>query len=615
MPNTPMTGTPPAQGRVHYLEEPDFSRPLLEIAPDRQAQLLERLCRLYGAKTAQQTLPELLRLIKVHCAYKPQQLREAETGFEPHDRFTQRDVLLIAYGDSIQDQGRTGLSALASFLDLMQRRTRLFSTLHVLPFFPYSSDRGFSITDFRMVSEDMGSWEDVQSLGESYRMMFDGVVNHASSKSMAFREMLGGNPDYRDFAVSFKSEEEFSPEHRRLLRRPRTSDVLTRYLSLDGPVWVWTTFSPDQIDLNYKNPRVLLNVVDTLLFYVRHGADLLRLDAVTYLWDELGTSGASLSQTHQIVKIFRDVLDIAAPHVALVTETNVPHEENASYFGDGADEAQMVYNFALPPLVLHAFYRGDTTWLSRWASELEYPSDTTTYINILDTHDGVGLPGATGILPSEEIEFLVQQTRRQGAFVSYRSTADGEEPYEINSTWYSSLNLENCGEKRTLQVQRFLASRSIALALRGVPAIYIHSLVGSRSDLRLALQTQVKRDVNRARLDLALLRTNLAAPDSKLSLITENLGKLLTTRILHSAFHPNGQQRVLFLAPEIFAIVRTSPGAREHVLCLASVVNRPCQAEIAISDLEVESVYWYDLVAGRGWSAEGGKLRLTLQAV
>ncbi len=297
MPNTPMPGTPPARERIHHLEEPDFSQPLLQIALDRQSPLLERLRCLYGANTAQRTLPELLRSMKVPYAHKPPQLREAEAGFEPHHRFTQRDVLLIAYGDSIHGQGQTGLSALASFLDLIQHRTRLFSTLHVLPFFPYSSDRGFSITDFRVVSKDLGSWEDINRLGESYRMMFDGVVNHASSKSMAFREMLSGNPDYRDFAVSFKSEKEFSPEHRKLLRCPRTSDVLTQYGSLDGPVWGWTTFSPDQIDLNYKNPKVLLNVIDTLLFYVWHGADLLRLDAVTYLWDELGTSGASLSQT------------------------------------------------------------------------------------------------------------------------------------------------------------------------------------------------------------------------------------------------------------------------------------------------------------------------------
>ncbi len=607
------SGNPRCWAKIPYLEEPDFSQPLLEIPEDRQERLLNRLRILYGDEIARRTLPELLRLIKVHHAHKPPELRRAESGFDPCERFSHSDLMLITYGDTIQAQGQTGLAALAAFLDAVHQRAHLFSILHVLPFFPYTSDRGFSITDFRMVDANVGAWADIERLSESFRLMFDGVVNHASSKSTAFREMLSGNPDYRDFAVCLRSEADFTPEHRRLLRRPRTSEVLTKYLSIDGPVWVWTTFSPDQIDLNYRNPKVLLTVIDTLLFYVRKGADLLRLDAVTYLWDELGTSGASLAQTHQIVKLFRDVLDIAAPRVALVTETNVPHQENISYFGDGSDEAQMVYNFALPPLVLHAFYRGDATWLSHWAAALEYPSGATTYLNILDTHDGVGLPGAADILPEEEITFLAEQARRHGAFVSYRSTAAGDVPYEINTTWYSALNLENCGESRAFQVQRFLASRSIALALRGVPAVYIHSLVGSRNDVRLALRTKLKRDVNRAQLDLAVLKRNLAEPGSKLNLIMENFGRLLTTRTLHTAFHPNGRQRILMLSPQLFAILRISPAGDEHILCLANVANQPCEANVPTAELGADSAYWYDLVAGRGWSAHAGVLRLRFE--
>jgi glycosidase len=599
--------------RIRYLEEADYSRPLPDIPVDRQERLLERLRFLYGDEIARATLPELLRLLKVHHAHKPEELLEAERTFDPAERFTQSDVMLITYGDTIRDQRLTGLAALGSFLEDIQRRARLFSILHVLPFFPYTSDRGFSITDFRLVDSHIGTWQDIERLGDSVRLMFDGVVNHASSKSTAFQQMLSGNPDFKDFAVCLRSAEEFTPEHRRLLRRPRTSDVLTQYLSIDGPVWVWTTFSPDQIDLNYKNPKVLLNVVDTLLFYVRKGADLVRLDAVTYLWDELGTSGASLAQTHQIVKLFRDVLDLVAPQVAIVTETNVPHDENVSYFGDGSDEAQIVYNFALPPLVLHAFYRADTTLLSGWANRLEYPSKTATYLNILDTHDGVGLPGAANILPQEEIDFLAEKARQQGAFISYRSTAAGDVPYEINTTWYSALNLENCGETRELQVQRFVASRSIALALRGVPAFYIHSLVGTRSDIRLALQTKVKRDVNRAVLDAAILKRNLAEPGSKVQLIMENLGRMMTTRVLHRAFHPNGEQRILMLSPQVFAVQRISPAGGEHILCLTNVANRACHVDVATSELGVDWVYWYDLVAGRGWTADRGKLRLRLQ--
>lgn len=346
-----------ASRRFAYAEEPDFTRPPLNVPAPTGQRMFERLRFLYGEETARQTMPELVRLLRVHHAYKSEELIEAEKSFDPAQRFSELDMILITYGDMVRAKGRSPLAALAGFLEALRRRAPVFNTLHILPFFPYSSDRGFSITDFRDVDPTIGSWRDIGAIGKSFRLMFDGVFNHASSKSTAFREMLCGNPDYRDYAVTFQSRDELRPEQRNILRRPRTSDILTEFQAITGPVWVWTTFSPDQIDLNYRNPKVLSSVIDTLLLYVRKGADIVRLDAVTYLWDEPGTPGANLAQTHEIIKLFRDVLDVAAPHTALVTETNVPHLENVSYFGDGRDEAQMVYNFALPPLVLHAFYR------------------------------------------------------------------------------------------------------------------------------------------------------------------------------------------------------------------------------------------------------------------
>ena len=421
----------------------------------------------------------------------------------------------------------------------------------------------------------LGSWQDVAEIAKTFRMMFDAVFNHASSKSRAFREMLSGNPRYKDFAITFGSRDELSVEHRKILRRPRTSDILTRFDSIDGPLWAWTTFSPDQIDLNFRNADVLLNVIDTLLFYVRMGADLVRLDAVTYLWMEMGTTGASLSQTHQIVKLFRDVLDAAAPSVALVTETNVPHAENVAYFGNGRDEAQMVYNFALPPLVLHAFYRGDATKLSQWARDSEYPPAGATYLNVLDTHDGIGLPGAIGVLDPSDIDFVVERARRQGAFISYKATAEGEIPYEINSTWYSALNADDASEERAFQVKRFAASRSIALALRGVPGIYFHGLIGSRNDVQLALETGTKRDVNRAMVDEDYLERCLAEHNSKLHHIKDQFGRMLEARIAHEAFRPDGDQRVLSLSPSVFAVLRSSPDGGSRILALTNVTDRP----------------------------------------
>ncbi len=596
--------------RIDYLSSPDFTRPPAAVPEQNQQRMLSRLAFLYGEDTAREVLPELLRLIRIHLAHKPEELTRAEQQFVPSQRFSEKDLMLITYGDMVASRERTGLSALKEFLAAYRRGEPVFSILHVLPFFPYSSDRGFSVVDFKTVDPRLGTWEDIRDLGKTFRLMFDGVLNHASAQSLAFQEMLCGNPRYRDFAVSFRSPDELTAEQRAVLRRPRTSDVLTMYHSIDGPLWVWTTFSHDQIDLNYRNPHVLLNSIDTLLFYVRMGADFVRLDAVTYLWKELGTPSASLEQTHAIVKLFRDVLDVASPQTALITETNVPHAENVSYFGNGHDEAQCVYNFALPPLVLHAFYRGDTTWLSKWAAELEYPSDEVTYLNMLDTHDGVGLPGAQDILPPEEIDFLVDHAREHGAFISHRATPQGDVPYEINTTWYSALNFANNGETRETQVRRFAASRAIALALRGIPAVYLHSLAGSRSDVRLALETKVKRDVNRPVLDYEYLIRALAEPGSKVNLISERLRRLFRIRTLHTAFHPNGPQRVLSLSPALFSLLRTSPDGAQHVICIVNVTNRPVDVAVPVEELDLNCLSWFDLLGGRGWQTSCGNLRL-----
>jgi sucrose phosphorylase len=611
--------------RIRHQEKPDYTRPLLKIPPEAWERIFARLCFLYEETEAKKCMGELERILKVYYAHKPQELIEAEQNFDPANRFTEKDMILITYGDLLRSQERSPLATLAHFLETTPGFQEVINTLHILPFFPYSSDRGFSITNFRTVDPKLGSWQDIEEIGERYQLMFDAVCNHTSSQSVAFQEMLNGNPEYKNIATIYHSPDELTPEQRKLIVRPRTSDILTEYQSIDGSIWVWTTFSPDQIDLNYGNPKVLLWVIETLLLYVRRGADLIRLDAVTYLWEIPGTSCANLDQTHETIKLFRDILNVVAPGVALITETNVPHEQNISYFGNGRDEAQMVYNFALPPLVLHAFYREDTTALSQWARELKYPSQTTTFLNMLDTHDGVGLMGVKNILPQEEIDFIIQTAKEHGAFISYRTGADGsQEPYEINTTWFSALNLDNSDEEMAFQVKRFVASRSIALALRGVPGIYFHGLIGTANDIDTVLKTKSKRDINRKIIQKEDLDKESQDPNSKLSHIEHQLGRIREIRVRQRAFHPNGSQQILAIAPSVFALLRTSPDCEEHILTLTNVTSRVCRVEIPLSELKVdetssivcqvpEETYWYDLIDKRGWKVREQKLQIVLQ--
>ncbi len=582
-----------------HLSTPDYSRPLLDLTEAQRVRLLELLGVLYGSERAEQHYPELLRLMQVYHAHRPARLIEADRGWNPAERFAETDIILITYGDLVSSPGERPLETLANFLSRFMRRA--INTVHILPFFPYSSDRGFAIIDFEEVDPRLGTWDDIARLETRFRLMFDGVFGHVSTQSRWFQRFLNRRPGYEDYFISFDDREAISGDDLRLILRPRTSDLLTRFSTMTGPRWVWTTFSPDQVDLNFKNPIVLLRVIEVLLLYVRRGADIVRLDAVTYIWRELGTRCAHLTQAHAIVQLFRAVLDVVAPRVALITETNVPHEDNVSYFGDGSNEAQMVYNFALPPLVLHTFLAGDATRLSSWAARLDPPSATTTFFNFLDSHDGIGLMGAQGLLDEAEIERMVQAVEERGGVVSYRSTGDGRQsPYELNITWYSALNPEQAREDEDLQVCRFIASRSIALSLRGVPGIYLPSLFGSKNDIEAVKAGEGARAINRDTIDVPVLVKMLRDRRTWVSKVARRFGRLIQKRTAVAAFHPGSSQQILQSSPHVFAVLRTPPSG-DRVLALTNVSSR-AQRVLFPREVVGDAASFCDLLSRRRFS-------------
>ncbi len=596
---------------IHNLE-PDYQKVRLEIPHDFRKKILAKLSRLYGKQTANEYMPELERICKVYYAYKTEEMVEFAKSLDPGNRFTEEDVILITYGDLIREDGASPLTTLSKFCGIYLKQT--INTLHILPFFPYSSDRGFAIEDFETVDPKLGTWENIVDLETRYKLMFDGVINHVSSKSRWFQRFLDATPHYKDFFISYDSYDDLTPEERSAIFRPRTTDILTKFYTIDGEKHVWSTFSRDQIDLNFKNPEVLIRVVEILLLYARKGADIIRLDAVTFLWASPGTSCANLEETHLIVKIFRDILDLVAPHVSIITETNIPHEENISYFGNGNDEAHMVYNFALPPLVLHTFYTKDATRLTEWAESLKPLSETTAYFNFLDSHDGVGLMAVKDILSPDEIKFITQRAREHGGFISYKTDRDGlEAPYEINITWFNALCREDGTVHIDRQIKKFIASRAIALALQGVPGIYLHSFFGTRNDVEAVSCPVSKREVNRKVLDYSTLTTAIDDPDTLTSKIIHKLNALITIRTKQSAFHPNGSQEILKVKPEIFAVLRTSPDKDQHILSLINITDDEIQITIPMKTVQIFKQEWYDLISQDKHTFKDENIGLTLK--
>lgn len=569
---------------------------------------------LYGDKEGERVWPLLEKRLADFGKRNPQMQEEVRS---PMERLSERDAILITYGDQFQMPECHPLHSLNDFLE-----RHLFGVLngvHILPFFPYSSDDGFAVIDYRRVNPELGSWEDIGRLDENFRLMFDAVINHISRESEWFQAFLRGGAPYRDYFITTDPDADLS-----MVVRPRALPLLTPVETDHGRQYVWTTFSEDQIDLNYANPQILLEIVDLLLFYVERGAEIIRLDAIAYLWKKVGTPSIHLPETHHVVKLFRAVLDAVAPEVILITETNVPHAENISYFGDPlresgngspkrGDEAQMVYQFPLAPLVLHTFHTGDASILTHWATSLEVPYRTSTFFNFIASHDGIGVRPAEGLLTPHEIQALVDKTEAHSGQVSYKTNKDGSKSvYELNITLYDALNHPNDPDLE-MDVQRFLASQVIMLSLAGVPGIYVHSLFGSRNCYECLNESGRARSINREKFQQAELERKLRDPDSREALVFVGYTHLLRRRREHPAFHPNGGQKILELGKAFFALIRSSPKGDETALCIVNVSAQRQGLALKVDEVGLPNAdQWRDLIKGEVYLVENGQLRLNL---
>ncbi len=526
------------------------------------------LRNIYGKKRGEEALTRIDRLLHAF----------ERDGGKPRKSFSQEDVVLITYGDSLSSRNHAPLEALRDFAGARLRDA--FPAIHILPFFPYSSDDGFSVTDFLEVDPLLGSWADIRAIGDDFDLMFDLVINHVSARSRWFKNYLDEKPDYRDLAIEVDPGADLSS-----VVRPRALPLLTDVEKASGQtVSVWTTFSADQIDLNYNSLDVLEKMVEILLFYIQQGATILRLDAIAYLWKTIGTSCIHLKETHDMVKLFRAILDRVSPDVTILTETNVPHDENISYFGNGRDEAQMVYNFTLPPLLLHAFITEDATRLSRWAKGLKAPARENLFFNFTASHDGIGVRPLEGILNRGEIDHLVDAVRERGGRVSYKNNPDGSKsPYELNIAYVDALSGGPGNGGGDAHASRFLASQSIQLALPGVPGIYIHSILGSRNWTEGVRESGVNRRINREKLDVDRIESELSDPTGFRSSIFFPYMDMIKIRRRQRAFHPGAHCEILDLDPRVFALERRGGGQRIHAL--ANLASEPVDVALSGTDI------------------------------
>lgn len=506
------------------------------------------------------------------------------------NNWDESDVILITYADSVQKPEQKPLVTLRQFLNHCLPDS--LSAVHILPFFPYSSDDGFSVMDYLAVNESHGDWDDIEAISGDFKLMADLVINHMSARSRWFENFRKRIDPGKGFFFEGNPKDDLSA-----VVRPRTSPLLTPVQTDDGERYVWCTFSEDQVDLNFANPQVLIEFAGIIRYYLERGVRLFRLDAVAFLWKEPGTSCIHLQQTHELIKILRLLIEHHTPDAVVITETNVPNRENLTYFGN-ANEAHVIYNFSLPPLLINTLVTGDCKHLKTWLMSMPPAQMGTTYLNFIASHDGIGMRPTDGLLTDDEKQRLINTMDSFGGKVSYRRTPDGrDQPYEINIALYDALKGTAETGADHWQLQRFICAHTVMLALEGIPAFYIHSLLATENDIERVEHTGRLRSINRSQWQLDELEQELGNPLSHHCKAYHELKRLIAIRRKQPAFHPNATQFTLHLGLQLFGFWRQSMRRDQSIFCIHNISDEVQQ--VALSDINlIGTDHWLDLISG-----------------
>ncbi len=501
--------------------------------------------------------------------------------------WSQEDFFLITYADSIKKKKVKNLISLGDFLN---KYCEEFSFVHILPFFPYSSDDGFAVKDFKAVNSNHGDWDDFKKISFSFKTMIDLVINHCSSENQLFKDFLNGSSSVSDFFIV--SKQKFKESEK--IVRPRSSDI-SKEIKLKGKTkYVWCTFSHDQVDFNFKNPDVLIYFIEIMKFYLDKNVKALRLDAVAFIWKQLGSSCINLPQTHDIIRLLRLIIDNFYSDALIITETNIPSHENLSYFGNN-NEAHCIYNFSLAPLLIHAIISGNGKYLKRWSRSMPPAQENNSYLNFLSSHDGIGLRPLEGILPEKELKKYINFFKKQGALFGLRKNKKKESIYEVNITLLDSFKETYLGSD-SFGIKRFILAHTILFSMEGIPAVYIQNLVGSKNDYAKVKITGSNRSINRRNWEFDILEKKLKNKTSTSHKVFNLLKEIILVRKKQPAFHPNATQFTLQLDDDFFGIWRQSIDRSQSIFCVSNLTNS--QKKISLLNINLISTNeWFDIIS------------------
>ena len=437
-------------------------------------------------------------------------------------------VQLITYVDRL---GGGGLNDLAALIGRPGAPLAgVFGGVHLLPFFhPIDgADAGFDPIDHTQVDARLGTWADVRALSEHVDVMGDVIVNHVSSQSPQFLDWSarGSASPYAGLFLTLGSVFPQGATERDLLAvyRPRPGLPLTYATLANGEKKVlWTTFTPQQLDIDVRHPQgraYLDSILDT---FAASGIRMVRLDAVGYAIKQPGTSCFMIPQTFEFIDEF--AARARAQGIEVLVEVHSYYQRQIEI----ARRVDWVYDFALPPLVLHALYFGTFAPLRRWIG-----MRPTNALTVLDTHDGIGIidigadasdrEGHPGLVPPDELDRLVERIHVNSHGQSRQATgaaASNLDLYQVNCTFYDAVGRNDAA---------YLVARAIQFFLPGVPQVYYVGLLAGENDMNLLARSGVGRDINRHHYTRAEIDAALDRP------VVRQLLELIRLRNRHPAF-------------------------------------------------------------------------------
>ena len=516
---------------------------------------------------------QILQIIKNFNKKNPKQKKN----------ISEKTTLVICYGDSVYSEKKKSIKVFQTFFQ--KRLKSYFNTIHFLPFYPSSSDSGFAVKDHFKVENKLGSWSDIKSISRSNNVMADMVINHSSARGLWFKNFLKKKEPGKDFFLTVDSKFNISK-----VVRPRDHRLLKKIKIFKRPEYLWRTFSPDQIDLNFKNPSVLIQFIKIMIHLINNGVTIFRLDAIAYLWKENRTKCINLKQTHQIIKLLRIIINLLNIQTTIITETNLPEKENLSYFGSN-DEANWIYNFSLPPLLIHAFLFENSSYLNKWSKNLPNTKSGNSYLNFIASHDGIGIRPTEGLFNEKTLKNFLKRLKKNGSKFSYRKIQNkSKKVYEANITIFDALKKSDYDKKGEFYLERYVSAHAIMVSFEGIPAIYFNSIFGTSNDETKFIITGNNRDVNRYKWNLKNITNKLKDNKTKQSIFYNKICNLLNIRRKQKAFHPNASRLNLDFGPKIYGFKRISKDKKQTIICITNLSSNIQKTKINLKNQKVKNL-------------------------